>query len=218
VFEGSSRPSSPSDVRLEVNDAVARVRFVGRYVAPDQAPAARPFVWRPEESLGFLRDDAPVHIEIVADHGGGNPRTVDLAGATNGRFQDVAAQPLWDERANLSSLRRSSFRTENAGLLPTGFAFRLTRIDWRARLLGGEKNSRFDVEAPLGRPPGKDPSERCIVAAEPSRDAPKGQAETLAGTWNGERLIRRADELRVTCHYFGMADVTLFGRLEPVDR
>jgi hypothetical protein len=143
---------------------------------------------------------------------------VDLTGATNGRFRQIATKPPWDDRADLEQLSQSSYWTADAGLIPPGFAYRLTRIDWRARLLGGTSHSRFDVVAPAGKPAGKDPSERMIVAAEPSRDAPTGESELLSGTWNGDRLIRKGEELQVTCHMYGMADVTLIGRLEPVDR
>jgi hypothetical protein len=211
VFEGCSRPSSLSELQLDVNDAVARVRFVGRIVTPDAAPAPRPFDQNAEDSAGFLRDGAPIRIQIVADHGGGNPRTVDLCGSTNGRFDDAPGRPVWDESAALENLRRSSYWTENSGLIPPRSVFRVTRIDWRVRLLGGSDHSRFDISAPGGK-------ESSIVTAAPSRDAPKGQAELLTGTWNGDTLIRTSRDLQVTCHMYGMADVTVFGRLEPVKR
>jgi hypothetical protein len=208
VFEGSSLSAYPRDLKLDVTDAVARVRFVGRIVGPDAAPASRPFVQSAEESAGFLRDGAPVRVQIVTDGGYG---MVDLTGATDGRIEDAPGRPVWDENATREKLRRSSYWTENAGLVPLGFAFRVTRIEWRARLLGGEKNCRLDVKAPGGE-------ERLDIAVEPSRDAPKGQFELLAGTWNGDALIRKGEDLRITCTYYGMADVTVFGRLERVDR
>jgi hypothetical protein len=211
VLEGCSRPSSLSELQLDVHDAVARVRFVGRIVTPDAAPAQRPFEQNAEGSAGFLRDGAPIRIQIVADHGGGNPRTVDLCGSTNGRFDDAPGRPVWDESAVLEKLRRSSYWTENSGLIPPRSVFRVTRIDWRVRLLGGNDHSRFEISAPGGK-------ERSIVTAAPSRDAPNGQAELLSGTWNGDMLIRTGRELQVTCYMHGMADVTVFGRLEPVKR
>lgn len=213
VFEGASKPLWLGDLKLDVSDGVARVRFVGRVVARDAAPEVRPFAWRADDCVGFLRDGAAIRIQIAAGHGGG---TVHLTGATNGRIEEFSPRPVWDANADLGGLKRSTCWTEDAGVLPPGFAFRLTRIDWRARLQGGNSHSTFEVEAPLA----KDQKESRIVSVGPSRDAPNKQAELLTGSWSGDRLIdaKNLRELRFTLRQYGMADVTVIGRLERVKR
>jgi hypothetical protein len=42
----------------------------------------------------------------------------------------------------------------------------------------------------------------------------------LSGTWTGDLLLGERDlrEFQVTCHCYGMPDVTVYGGLEPEKR
>lgn len=207
VFE-TSEVCDLERLRLEVTDASARVRFSGRAVPRGTPVERRPCVWVADRSRGFLRTETPVRVQIVADHGGGNPRTVDLAGIPNMYLDGTSDTPVWDDAADVRKLPSSRAWTSDAGLVPPGHVFRVQRIDWRVRLRGGERHSRFDVGWRGGRAD--------LVAVGPPDDVPKDAPADVSGTWTGDLVVRQGEEdrLTITCHYFGMADVTVWGRLE----
>lgn len=209
VFEGAQDTTDLGLLGLYVSDATARVRFIGRIVAPEDVPEPRPFKWIAEESVGFLRSDVPARLQLVADHGGGNPRTLDLAGTTNSRFDPPTGRPVWDDASDLTKLQGSYCWTENAGFVPPEFSFRVTRIDWRARLLGGMGNSRFEARAQRDK-------DGVLVNVATSSDVRDGQSNLSAGTWTGDFVIHpgREKDLTFTCYMYGMAEVTVHGRLE----
>lgn len=187
-----------SRISLYGHRAAAGAEIRGRLVPTAEAARlhSRPLRMAGEGN-GFLTDRTPV-LQVLADHGGGNPRRVYLDGSTY-RIDSVLPGSIWTDEPNLRGLRNSIAHYENCGLIPPGKAYRITRVAYRVILdkrSGGQ--SRFDIRI------GKEKIEG--NAAE---------RDTFDGVWNGDVLLHPGDETKVvvTCHYYGLAEVTVFGKL-----
>jgi hypothetical protein len=178
--------------------------------SPDRGKtAAEPFApvsWDGEGVLG----DRPTRIQILADHGGGNPRTVTLEGVVAKRFGKEAVQPspIWDDRLDLTQVRESSAWVENAGIVPPGKAYEVRRIEWRVRFAPGERYRRATfVIAVNGKP--------LVEVPETSSDERERDLAALhrAGRWDGAVRIRPGEESRfeVSASYYSMSDTTIYG-------
>jgi hypothetical protein len=188
---------------VEASGCVAEVRVSGRLLptAEARALAKAPFLLARSDGEGFLTGD-PVLLQVVADHGGGNPRTLHLDGSDNGRFHEMADRALWDDREDLKTLSRSRGYAERAGAIPPGKSFEVERVTWRARLLEGDSHS--DVEI--------------TIAGKKVVDVSGKQDPNPRGTWTGSVVLAagKERELSVTAHYHGMVEAWVYGRL--IDR
>lgn len=199
-------PRESIPIQLNLNSARVELSAVGRFVSLQEGWAPQPeypFRWVPEGEDGVLGDD-PVVLQVLADHGGGNPRKVMLNGSTY-RIERVARSDLWDDQLDLARNRASVGYVRGGGTVPRGHAFRVTRIDWRARLdPGGTRNSNFTV-----RYQGRD-----LVEVR----APDGIRPS--GTWTGEVDVEPGQEGRfeIECSYFGMGEAVVHGSLVPLER
>ncbi len=200
-------PRQRIPIQLNLNAARVELSAVGRYVSLEEGWAPQqetyPFLWVPEGEDGVLGDE-PVLLQVLADHGGGNPRKVMLNGATY-RIERVARSDLWDDQLDLARNRASVGRVRGGGAVPRGHVFRVTRIDWRARLdPGGTRNSNFTVRY----------QGRVLVEVR----APDGI--NPSGTWTGEVDVEPGQEGRfeIECSYYGMGEATVHGALVPREK
>jgi hypothetical protein len=185
-------------VALNVYRAAARAELRGRLATTAEADglADRPFRMA-GEGEGFL-SDRPAVLQVLADHGGGNPRRVFLDGSTY-RIDSIVPGNIWSEEPNLRERRNSIAHYENCGLIPPGKAYRVTRILYRVILDEAKgRRSRFDIRIGGEKIEGD--------AAEHARHE---------GDWSGDLLLHPGDETKVvvTCHYFGLAEMTVYGEL-----
>jgi hypothetical protein len=212
-FEGRSvvRAGDEDDVRCQVNGGCgAEVRLTGRMVAEsDRAPRpVQPFRMVRFEGDGYLTGD-PVLIQVVADHGGGTPRTIYLDGSDNGRFDERSDGDVWDGNAPLEELKQARAHIEGAGVLPPGKAFEVTRVTWRGRRLASESHSKLLINVggtDVLRLPDRS-------AGRPPRDGPP--EEFVQGTWNGRVVLTDLGRksLEVTAAYHAMLEARIEGAL-----
>lgn len=201
-----------STLQVGVEDAAVRVRYTGRVVPATTAPPSARFTMDTANAVGFLRTSVPIRLQVLADHGGANPRTLDISGAGNGRFSSFATTSIWDDSLDLLKNTKSVAFADGAGLVPPGCVFHVEQIAWRARLSKEQgKRSRFDLA--IGPDPTKDQSGGVRRIADPD-------GEFTSGTGTGDVAVRPGEEkdIALTCHYFGMAEAVITGRLEPDKR
>jgi hypothetical protein len=84
--------------------------------------------------------------------------------------------------------------------VPPGKAFRVTRVEYRARLDAQEKaNSRLSVR----------------IGGYEEVKADASQGGSVAGAWTGDVRVLpgQEDNVSVTCNYYGLAEITVYGEL-----
>jgi len=193
-------PSDLPDIAVTLFRGVVGLTAHGRYVSREEAQDLRDrsFRWVPEGDDGLLGSE-PVTLQVLADHGGGNPRTVRLDGSTD-RIDEVAVASLWDDTVVLRDLRDSTAWCRNTGVVPDGKVYRITRIDWRTRL-DPERDGHSDFVI------------RFKYEKLVERKAPDGVE--ASGSWRGEIDVepRRERDLEVVCSFFGMGEAVVYGEL-----
>jgi len=204
TFQGRAffRPGQERDLSVEARGGVASLELEGRLVTPEEVQqiGAAPFRWIPEGSAGFLLGDAPITLQVVADHGGGNPRRVGIDGSHNGRFDARELRSIWSETAVLAELRDSFVHYEGIGLVPPGKAFVLTRVEYRGRLDPKQgRHSDFVIRA----------DGRELFKTNAKLDA------RPQGVWQGSVKISPGRESTVSLElsYFGIGEARFFGDL-----
>jgi hypothetical protein len=179
-------------------------RVAGRILSAAEAKkvqAGRPR-WAPQGSDGYLKTGR-VLLQVCADHGGGNDRTVRLDGSTY-RVETVRRQSIWNDQVDVEMSRGSIAHVEGIGLVPPGKVFRITRIDYRARLSARKgSHSKLVIEV----------KGRKVVEI----DATKNSAPS--GSWFGPVDIRSGDEddVELTCPYFGLGEAVIWGEIVDPD-
>ena len=193
-------PYQLPDVRLTLREGVAELVAHGRYVTLAEAEGLRDrqFHWAPEGDDGLLGPE-PVLLQVLADHGGGNDRKVRLDGSTY-RVDATKEASLWSDTLDVGQVRGSFAYSENAGTVPDGKIYRITRIAWRTRL-DPRNPSHSDFEI---RFRGES------LVARTAKEEPEH-----AGVWTGELDLEPGDESRfeVVCSYFGLGEAIVYGEL-----
>ena len=159
--------------------ALRHVRRGGRH--PQEALA----LGTEEGDDGYLGAE-PVVLQVLADHGGGNPRKVRLDGSTY-RIDSVRDRTLWDDNVDLRTRRGSHAFIENTGVVPDGKVYRVTRIDYRARL-DPEKSSSSDFVLSAN---GKTLVEKKATETTLVRDTWTGEIDLAAGAKPSSRSHAR---------------------------
>lgn len=182
-------------VGLSGHTISASLELHGRLVAEAEGEATptRPLVM----GHGWLTGE-PVLIQVLADHGGGNPRTVSLDGKID-RIDSLEPESIWADEPRLRERQSSLAHYRGCGRIPAGKAFLVTRVEYRARLDAQEpKLSRLTIR---------------IGGEEVAADATHGAV--VAGAWTGDVVIRagRERDLSLACHYFGLAEILIHGAL-----
>jgi hypothetical protein len=182
-------------VQLVGSDITISVEIHGRLV-PDAEGEAEP-TRQLLMGEGWLTGE-PVLMQVRADHGGGNDRKVYLNGKLY-RIDALEPGSIWEDSPDLD--RRGSFaHYRGCGLVPPGKAYRVTRIEYRARLDPRQKaGSRMTI----------------CVGGKDEVKADASQGGSVAGTWTGDVLVvpGRESDVSVTCNYYGLAEITVFGEL-----
>jgi len=198
------RHGAEGRVRLAARRAAAQVELHGRLVAAAAAERLEtaPLVMANAHGIPGWLTGEPVVLQVLADHGGGNPRTVRLDGSIY-RIDSLQPESIWTEQPQLRDRKDSYAHYRGAGRVPEGKVFRITQITYRA-ILDPKRSSHSDLVLKIG-------DEKVEVAAS---ELP-GETNRVEGAWRGEVLIRRGDERKVslTCSYFGLAEATIFGDL-----
>jgi hypothetical protein len=189
------RHGDENRVRIVGSDVAVSVEIHGRLVPEAQGESGVPWPL----VMGDGLTGGPVLMQVLADHGGGNPRTVHLDGKMQ-RIGSLERESIWTEPARLKELKASSAHYRGCGRVPPGMAFRITRVTYRAQL-DPEGSPTSSMVVRIG---GKD---------EIKANASKGP--TAAGSWSGDILVLPGDEREVslTVAYFVLAEVVLYGEL-----
>lgn len=197
-------PFDPPDISVNLQRAAIAITAHGRYISLEEAGKLRDksFRWVRDGDDGLIGNE-PVTLQVLADHGGGNDRKVRLDGSTY-RIDSVQRENLWSPTLDLRKNRRSLAWVENAGAVPEGKVYRITRIEWRARLAEKVASSDFIIQFK-----GKKLVER---------KAPDGV--DVSGTWEGELDVRPGDEkrLEIICSYYGMGEAVVIGSVIEPDK
>jgi hypothetical protein len=192
------RHGDENRLRLHGRAVAASLEVHGRLVseAEGESVAARPLVM----GDGWLTRE-PVVMQVFADHGGGNPRTVYLDG---GLYRIDALEPdsIWTDTPDWDR-RGSRAYYSGCGRVPSGKAYRITRVAYRACL---REDDHSDLVV--------------IVGGETRVKANGSQGTVVSGTWDGDVLILpgRERDVSVTCDYFGLAEVVVYGEVVEAPR
>jgi hypothetical protein len=190
------RHGRESEVRLNGYMVAASVELHGRLVpaAEGEDAAPRPLVM----GDGWLTGE-PVLIQVFADHGGGNPRTVYLNGKLY-RIDSLERETIWTETPRLRERRGSFAHYRGCGLVPAGKAYRITRVEYRA-FLDPDKGRNSDLVIRVG---GNE-----VV----KKTAPEGSV--VNGAWDGDVLVHPGQEegVSLTCSMYGLAEMVVYGAL-----
>ena len=222
-LEGAQR-MSPSftgfgsgDVTVAVESAAVEVSFRGRWapITSDARGDEKPL------RVVLATGDAYIgpgsnRLQVLADHGGGNPHTASLDGTHNGYIRTISQRSVWDDSIELRRARESATFGSNIGLVPPGKVLRIRRIDWRARFGGFSSHSQFAVQAggleivALAGPK--------LVGEEEAKRREQARAvveESRSGTWTGEVLVRPGEESQtsITCSYYVLGEAVFDGEL-----
>jgi len=198
-MKGLARLRHGEEGRVGMNggSVAAALEIHGRLVpeAEGEAAETRPLIM----GDGWLTGE-PVLMQVLADHGGGNPRTLRLDGELNSYLDSLGEGDLWSETVNWRNLKGSWAYYRGCGRVPAGKAYRITRVDYRARL-NPEGSSNSHITVRIG---GKD---------EIKADASQGA--TASGSWTGDVLVFPGGEegVSLTGAYFALAEMTVFGEL-----
>jgi hypothetical protein len=194
------RHGQESHVAAFVIQGSASVEVHGRLVDRAVADALTEVPLTTGGGDGFL-GGKPVVMQVFADHGGGNPRTLALTGEGNHRIDSAAVENIWEAIGSLRDTPGSKSYAEGCGLVPPGKVFRIRRILYRARLdPQGERNSRLKIEA----------CGTTVVETDASKQ------KSVEGAWDGDVVVRPGEEERVTltCAYYALAEMTVIGAIE----
>ncbi|MCK6461086.1 MAG: hypothetical protein L6Q95_14485 [Planctomycetes bacterium] len=188
------RHGRESEVRLNGTMVAASVELHGRLVpaAEGEETPPRPLVM----GDGWLTGE-PVLIQVLADHGGGNDRTVYLSGKLY-RIDSLEPETIWTETPRLRDRRDSLAHYRGCGRVPAGKAYRITRVEYRARL-DPEKSTHSGLVIRIA---GKE-----VVKTNASEGAVVNDA------WNGDVLILPGGEegVSITCSMYGLAEMVIHG-------
>ncbi len=219
----------PSDVEINATLVAAEVRLKGRLVPIprdlSQRLPVRAFRTVEYESDGLCRG-GPVVLQVVGDG------TLVFEGSRD-RVAGVSRLPLWDEAVDLAKPRNGAFYASGAGWIPPGKAFRVRRVEWRARMASWE-DSEFQVRvagSEVAHLPDKGETGEDRRAHEKERERRRREAyerqrrgetvplQTVSGTWTGEALVRaeRERETLIECR-FTMGEAVFYGDLVDDDR
>ncbi len=191
-------PAEKDGIELEVRrGAAAEVRVFGRLVPRAEAAEIEqvPFTWVERGSEPRF-EGGTIRMQILADHGGGNPRTLRLDGSANNRFDEIRENEIWDRGVDVEKNRKSLGWMSVAPRLGPDTKIRLLRIDYRARLApGGSSHSDLTVR--------HDGKELIRVTADKDKEP--------SGAWTGDLVIGKDDlrEFEFTMHYKAMGEITL---------
>lgn len=196
------------DVSIRFYRAAGQVRIRGRLLAGDvPAPREVRFHWAPEGSDGYLRTGL-VRLQVAADHGGGNPRTLSILGSHSQYLESLSTQPVWDEARDpgIASFGYAS----GVGIVPPGKVFRVTRVDWRARFYEAIRGGGFDVRV-AGQTIVSLRGETLVLPSAPRTR----EALSPSGIWKGDLLVREGEEEKtdLTCTYYVMGEAVIEGEI-----
>jgi RNA polymerase sigma factor (sigma-70 family) len=149
---GTGRPWVDELVRL----------YQQQLVAQNVRALQRPMVW----------------LQLRGGAGGGNPRHLDVAGEDNGRVDVRATAPI--DVATPATTQEQCQAYAEAGTVPVGSTFVVTRIDYRGGNPGDSNGSG---------------GFRIVVAGDAVVDLPPS-SEPIAGTWTGRLVVKNGEEGR----------------------
>jgi hypothetical protein len=204
AFEGVGKFNSYALdwLTLSVQGAAVGLRVEGRLATREEAMgiASVEFRWIPKDGDGLLHDGTVV-LEVAANHGGGHDEAIRLDGSMD-RIDGFSADRIFGIERRGERTDKSTAHAEGTGIIPTGKAFCVTRIDFRVDWsMCGEyrRSSRFRI-----RFNGQDLVE--IKGSDP--DAPE------AGS-TGEFLVRRGEEhrLEISCAMYAIGEALVHGTL-----
>ncbi len=183
-------------VEMYGHGVAAALEIHGRLVPEAEGEAAQP---TPLAMGGGWLTGEPVLMQVLADHGGGNPRTVHLDGKLY-RIDSLEPESIWTDSPRLRERRSSVAHYRGCGRVPPGKAFRITRVEYRAQL---------DT---------KEPSLSSLIVSVGGEERVKtdaSQGTPVAGAWTGDVLIFPGKErdVSVTCSYYGLAEILVYGEL-----
>jgi hypothetical protein len=183
----------------------ASVRLSGRLVPQATLAELEAMEFRAvvEESTGFLQR-GPILMQVLADHGGGRPRTLCMDGSHNLGIDRMVERNLWSGKVDVRELQNSTAYVKGGGIIPPGHVFLLRRVEYRAGL----------------DPDGRRQSTMVIRAGKETLVAVGADADTSpSGTWRGHIPIRPGEEQTVSlsCGYYALGEARFYGRLVEDD-
>ncbi len=146
-----------------------------------------------------LLSDKPVTMQIYADHGGGNQRRVRLDGSLR-RIDELSTTGIWNDAFSLKGGERSRAFYQGCGHIPPGKIYRITQIEYRARL---------DAQS------GSHSSFSLVVAGERVIEEDGTKGKFFRGIWTGDVTLRPGQEntVYVACAFYAMGEIVVHGRV-----
>ena len=184
---------------LRGSRVAASLEVHGRVVSEAAAAAATVVPFRMGGEVTGWLSAKPAVLQVYADHGGGNPRRVYLDGSVH-RIDALEPESIWSDTLDLRRGNDSRAHYRNCGLVPPGKAYRVRRIEYRARL---------DVRSP------QHSDVRIAVGGKQVVRETAAGGERVRGVWTGDVRIRGGQEkgVSVTCSYYGLAEIIVYGEL-----